>query len=345
MVENGSRHRQIREREENRGSADAERRENAAWIRSSSTASGSFFVESERRQQRNLHANLSLQHSAPPAWRNRSRGRRRMMPSVRVLPPAYATHSAAAVRTGDPRGTVRDAAPGRPRAARPAPRRVRRRAHRTGPRVDHDLNRYTRVPLARPRPVALMPRDPACAPLVVAFSSFPEVRRRGSAAGTGTAFPVCGCDACDESAEGEADSIPAAGARRHSGTRPRGTRNRAATVRWLTSGSGSRPASTGGRSSCWNPQRLPASSSGRAHTGSRGSVGEDYEQGAGMVRAGSGGSIRSDLKFQRRHRRGRELPLPAERFFHGLMTSAAFRYETSTDGSSAISNTRPLAGG
>jgi hypothetical protein len=68
---------------------------------------------------------------------------------------------------------------------------------------DDDLDRYTRVPLARTT-VALLPRDPACAPLVVAFSSFPGLLVRVGS-WYRAAFPSCGCDACDESADGEAD--------------------------------------------------------------------------------------------------------------------------------------------
>jgi hypothetical protein len=66
---------------------------------------------------------------------------------------------------------------------------------------DEDLRGFARAPVVRPT-VALVPREGA--PLVVAFSSFPGLLvRLGS--GYRTAFPSCGCDACDESADGEAD--------------------------------------------------------------------------------------------------------------------------------------------
>jgi hypothetical protein len=66
---------------------------------------------------------------------------------------------------------------------------------------DEDLRGFARTPVVRPT-VALVPREGA--PVVVAFSSFPGLLvRLGS--GYRTAFPGCGCDACDESADGEAD--------------------------------------------------------------------------------------------------------------------------------------------
>ena len=68
---------------------------------------------------------------------------------------------------------------------------------------DDDLSPYGRVLLARPS-VALIPRDRECAPVIVAFSSFPGLLVRVGS-GYRTAFPSCGCDACDESADGEAD--------------------------------------------------------------------------------------------------------------------------------------------
>jgi hypothetical protein len=68
---------------------------------------------------------------------------------------------------------------------------------------DAELDRFGRIPLARPT-VALVPRHPGCAPVVVAFSSFPGLLVRVGQRYP-LAFPGCGCDACDESAEGEAD--------------------------------------------------------------------------------------------------------------------------------------------
>jgi hypothetical protein len=66
---------------------------------------------------------------------------------------------------------------------------------------DEDLRGFAGVSVTRPT-VALVPREGA--PLVVAFSSFPGLLVR-LGRGYRTAFPSCGCDACDESADGEAD--------------------------------------------------------------------------------------------------------------------------------------------
>jgi hypothetical protein len=64
--------------------------------------------------------------------------------------------------------------------------------------LDQDLER---VDLARPS-VKLIPADSKAAPIVVAFTSFPAVITRcGLRLVLG--FPACGCDACDETAEGE----------------------------------------------------------------------------------------------------------------------------------------------
>jgi hypothetical protein len=68
---------------------------------------------------------------------------------------------------------------------------------------DEGFGRLTRVPLARPT-TALVPRDRGCAPLLVAFSSFPGLLVRVGRCST-LAFPACGCDACDEGAEDEAE--------------------------------------------------------------------------------------------------------------------------------------------
>jgi uncharacterized protein DUF6226 len=56
-----------------------------------------------------------------------------------------------------------------------------------------------RVQLARPS-ILLAPRDPGAAPLVVSFTTFPGLYVR---AGRWilSAFPSCGCDACDEALE------------------------------------------------------------------------------------------------------------------------------------------------
>lgn len=51
--------------------------------------------------------------------------------------------------------------------------------------------------------VELVPRDARAAPLVVAFTTFPGIRlRAGHWCVEG--FPSCGCDACSETADGEA---------------------------------------------------------------------------------------------------------------------------------------------
>ncbi len=59
--------------------------------------------------------------------------------------------------------------------------------------------------LARPS-VTLVPRDVGAAPIVVAFSAFPGLRVRFGRWWT-TAFPICGCDACDETADSETERL------------------------------------------------------------------------------------------------------------------------------------------
>ena len=59
--------------------------------------------------------------------------------------------------------------------------------------------------LARPS-VRLSPRDPDAAPITVAFSDFPGLRVRFGRWST-ELLPACGCDACDESADGETERI------------------------------------------------------------------------------------------------------------------------------------------
>lgn len=56
--------------------------------------------------------------------------------------------------------------------------------------------------LARPT-VRLLPREPDAAPLIVAFTAFPGIRLRAGLWFI-EPFPSCGCDACDETADGEA---------------------------------------------------------------------------------------------------------------------------------------------
>lgn len=58
------------------------------------------------------------------------------------------------------------------------------------------------VDLVRPS-VKLLPQDPGAAPIVVVFTAFPALRVRVGRWRT-DGFPSCGCDACDETADGEA---------------------------------------------------------------------------------------------------------------------------------------------
>ena len=58
---------------------------------------------------------------------------------------------------------------------------------------------------ARPD-VLLTPRDPEAAPIVVSFSAFPGLHVRFGRWCI-EPFPDCGCDACDESAEGEIERL------------------------------------------------------------------------------------------------------------------------------------------
>jgi hypothetical protein len=61
------------------------------------------------------------------------------------------------------------------------------------------------VKLARPS-VTLVPRDAGAAPIVVVFSTFPGVVVRFGR-WCWSAFPTCGCDACDEAAKGEIERL------------------------------------------------------------------------------------------------------------------------------------------
>jgi hypothetical protein len=61
------------------------------------------------------------------------------------------------------------------------------------------------IKLARPS-ATLVPRDIGAAPIVVIFSAFPGVRVRFGRWCV-TAFPACGCDACDESVESETERL------------------------------------------------------------------------------------------------------------------------------------------
>ena len=66
-----------------------------------------------------------------------------------------------------------------------------------GPDADDELGRKS---LARPA-IRLTPHDPQAAPIVVAFSEFPGLHVRFGSWRT-EPFPNCGCDACDETADG-----------------------------------------------------------------------------------------------------------------------------------------------
>ena len=74
--------------------------------------------------------------------------------------------------------------------------------------LDEELERSlhrARLDLARPD-VRLIPSDSDAAPIVVAFSTFPGLRVRFGRWYI-EPFPDCGCDACDESAEGEIERL------------------------------------------------------------------------------------------------------------------------------------------
>jgi Family of unknown function (DUF6226) len=69
--------------------------------------------------------------------------------------------------------------------------------------LDPELERG--IEPARPS-VTLVPRDAGAAPIAVAFSTFPGIVVRLGRWCT-SAFPTCGCDACDETAEGEIERL------------------------------------------------------------------------------------------------------------------------------------------
>lgn len=68
-----------------------------------------------------------------------------------------------------------------------------------------DKNLERGMDLARPA-VRLTPGDPEAAPIAVSFSTFPGLHVRFGRWYM-EPFPVCGCDACDESAEGEIERL------------------------------------------------------------------------------------------------------------------------------------------
>jgi hypothetical protein len=68
--------------------------------------------------------------------------------------------------------------------------------------IDDELEK---IELERPV-IKLVPHDASAAPLVFAFTTFPGIRVRfGYWRMDG--FPPCGCDACDETADGEAGQL------------------------------------------------------------------------------------------------------------------------------------------
>lgn len=69
--------------------------------------------------------------------------------------------------------------------------------------LDEELER--RQDLARPS-VRLSPKDPGAAPIGVTFTNFPGLYLRLGRWYT-EPFPDCGCDACDENAEGEIERL------------------------------------------------------------------------------------------------------------------------------------------
>ena len=69
--------------------------------------------------------------------------------------------------------------------------------------LDEELERG--LDLAR-GDVRLTPRDPDAAPIAVAFTAFPGLRLRFGRWYI-EPFPDCGCDACDESVEGEVEQL------------------------------------------------------------------------------------------------------------------------------------------
>ena len=71
--------------------------------------------------------------------------------------------------------------------------------------LDEELESRSRDPAARPG-IALKPIGPEAAPVTVIFTEFPGLAIRLGRWYTDF-FPGCGCDACDESAEGEIERV------------------------------------------------------------------------------------------------------------------------------------------
>ena len=71
-----------------------------------------------------------------------------------------------------------------------------------GPDADDELGRMS---LARPA-IRLAPHDPQAAPIVVAFTEFPGLHVRFGS-WRKEPLPGCGCDACDETADGSMEEM------------------------------------------------------------------------------------------------------------------------------------------
>ena len=71
-----------------------------------------------------------------------------------------------------------------------------------GPDADDELGRES---LARPA-IRLTPQDPEAAPIVVAYTDFPGLHVRFGSWHK-EPFPDCGCDACDETADGSIEKM------------------------------------------------------------------------------------------------------------------------------------------
>jgi hypothetical protein len=72
-----------------------------------------------------------------------------------------------------------------------------------GPGLDPELEEHCKA--AQPS-ISLVPRDVGAAPLTVVFTAFPGLYVRFGRWCT-MAFPTCGCDACDETIESEAERL------------------------------------------------------------------------------------------------------------------------------------------
>lgn len=71
--------------------------------------------------------------------------------------------------------------------------------------LDKELEGFSRQPASRPA-ITLKPMRPDSAPITVVFTNFPGLHIRFGR-WFRDSFPDCGCDACDESAEGEIERV------------------------------------------------------------------------------------------------------------------------------------------